>query len=301
MANYSIEEEFIIRLIDSYSRLKINQHEKLGIPDNGYIYHMVDEDQNQGDEFLKTEEFLKWIVKNNPEIFDEKANINFINYGDTELVYVVDESGYKRTLLVGQPNIKFGTIKKEYENLKKLAKTNPNLVVCPTNYFSNEYREAYLTPYIYQARCIASSELGYGVYVPNPSYRFVAYNDLDTYTICKAMIANLILLYNQDENLGLAACKIGGGDFILEKEYDKEPHTIDNTLKRMHLIAARELISLDLNSYIQLLTNEFRQITYYKKISDRDPNILINHKNRVPMPREAIEDGIQLGLKLKRK
>lgn len=127
------------------------------------------------------------------------------------------------------------------------------------------------------------------------------YNTEDTYTICKTMIANLILLYNQDENLGLASCKIGGGDFILEKEYDKEPHTIENTMKRMHLIVARELISIDFKSYIQLLKNEFNQITYYKKMKEKNPNnILINQKNRIPMPKEAIEDGIQLGLKLKR-
>ncbi len=300
MKNYSKEQKFIISLMDSYLRLERSQQEKLGIPDNGYIYHNVSADQNQGDEFFKTEEFLKWVVENYPEVFEKVANISFINYGDTELVYVVDESGYKRTLLVGQPNIEFGTVKKEYENLSKLAKTSPDLVVCPTNYFSNAYREAYLTPYIYQARCIASSELGYGAYVPNPSYEFIPYSDEDTYTICKAMVANLILLYNQDENLGLAACKIGGGDFILEKEYDKETHTIENTLKRMHLIAARELISLDLNSYIYLLRSEFNQTTYYNKISERNHHILINHKNRIPMPREAIEDGIQLGLRLKR-
>lgn len=107
------------------------------------------------------------------------------------------------------------------------------------------------------------------------------------------------MLYNQEENLGLASCKIGGGDFILEKEYDKEPRTIENTLKRMHLIAARELISIDFDSYIHLLEKEFAQTTYYKKIEDKNPNILINHKNRIPMSKKAIEDGIQLGLKLK--
>ncbi len=184
--------------------------------------------------------------------------------------------------------------------MNKLAKANPNLVICPTNYFSNADREAYITPYVYQARCVASTGLGYGSYVPNPSYGFIAYSDEDTYTICKSIIANLILLYNQDENLGLGSCKIGGGDFILEKEYDKEPHTLENTLKRMHLIAARELISLNLNTYISFLKNEFNKVTYYNKLSERDPSILINHKNRFPMPREAIEDGIQLGLKLRK-
>lgn len=143
MENDSKEKEFMERLIDSYLKLKTKQQEKLGIPDNGYIYHNVSEYQNRGDEFLKTEKFLNWIVVNHPEEFDDVFNINFIHYGDTELVYVIDESGYKRTLLVGQPNIEFGTVKREYENLNMLAKRNPDLVVCPTNYFSNGCREAF--------------------------------------------------------------------------------------------------------------------------------------------------------------
>lgn len=300
MEDYSKEKEFFEKLKTSYLRLKKSQLEKLGIPDSSYIYHKVSGTQNLEEEFLKTEEFLNWVLVNHPEEFDDVFNINFINYGDTELVYVIDESGYKRTLLVGQPAIEFGTVKNEFENLKKLAKKNSNLVICPTNYFSNGCRESFLTPYIYQARCIASSDLGYGAYVPDHGYGFVVYNTDDTYTICSAMIANLILLYNQDENLGLASCKIGGGDFILEKPYDNEPHTITNTLKRMHLIAARELISIDFNSYIQLLKNEFSQITYYQNIEEKNPHILINCKNRTPMSKEAIEDGIQLGLKLRR-
>lgn len=300
MENHSNEKEFIEKILNSYLCLKVNVQEKLGIPSNGYRYHIVRENQNHKDEFLKTEEFLKWILRNHLEEFNAATTINFINYGDTELVYVIDNSGYKITLLVGQPSIEFGTVKKEYDNLKKLAERNPDLVVCPINYFSHECREAFFTPYIYQARCIASSELGYGAYVPDPDYKFIVYNPEDTYTICKAMIANLILLYNQDDNLGLASCKIGGGDFILEKEYDKELHSIENTLKRMHLIGARELISIDFNSYIQLLKNEFSQTTYYQRLEEKNPSILINHKNRIPMSREAIEDGIQLGLKLRK-
>ena len=43
MVDYSKEKEFIEKLIDSYLRLKTNYQEKLGIPDNGYIYHNVSE------------------------------------------------------------------------------------------------------------------------------------------------------------------------------------------------------------------------------------------------------------------
>ncbi len=289
--------------MEALSRAEMTKKEKLGIYDNGYGYHIIGWHQFRADEFLRTEDFLKRIVENNPNVFDKCANICFIAYGDTELVYVVDECGYKRTLLVGQPKFLFGIVRKEYENLIKLAKTNPDLVVCPTNYFSiisDIHREAYLTPYFYQARGIVSSEEGYGAHVPELNYGFVAYSEEDTYTICKSIIASLILLYNQDENLGIASCKIGRGDFILEKEYDTEEHTIENTLKRMHLTAARELISVDLNTYINLIKSEFRQITYYDDFIKRNPNILINYKNRIPMTRDAIEDGIELGLRLRK-
>lgn len=191
-----------------------------------------------------------------------------------------------------------GETKEEYDNLKQLSKKYPGLVINPINYFQNKYREAYLTPYIYQARCIASDPQGYGAYVPDPYYHFDNFSDDDTYEICKVMIANLIRLYDTELNLAIAQCKIGGGDFILEKEYDNDIHNEQNTLKRMHLIAARKLINIELKEYIKLIKKEFSQKTYYKNQDQRDPNIIINLKNRFPMSRDAIEDGIKLGLKL---
>ena len=293
-------DKFVLQAINAFLREKSMQFENLGIPDNGYFYHLIDDMQERSIEFSKTENFLNWLINEYPKEFGNHAGIKFINYGDTELVYVVDDSGYKRTLLVGQPNVKFGTVKIEYENLQKLYKQNPSLVVCPTIYFSHVGREAYLTPYFHQARCIATQETGWGAYIPEPNYHFETYSGEDEYTICTTIIANLLTLYNEQEKLGLASCKIGGGDFILEKEWDKEPHTIENTLKRMHLIAARKLLPIELSTYINLLRNEFSQSTYYKNLSERNPSILVNHKNRCPMMKESIEDGITLGLKLRK-
>ena len=293
-------ERIIKQIEESYYLEHSLQKEKLGIPDNGYFYHHVCDNQDRSSEFEKTGEFLKWLIKEHPNEFDENTAIKFINYGDTELVYVIDESGYKRTLLIGQPNTKFGTVKIEYENLQKLYQQNPKLVVSPTIYLCHEKREAYITPYFYQARCIASQDIGWGAYIPEPSYYFLKYNEEDEYTICTAIIASLIALYNEKEKLGLASCKIGGGDFILEKDWDSEPHTIENTLNRMHLIAAREFISIELEEYINLLKTEFSRSTYYRNISERDLSILINQKNREPMKKNSIEDGITLGLKLRK-
>lgn len=290
------KQELIIQaLLDDIKFPKDN----LGINSNGYMYHIIDNTQSRRLEHEKTNEFLNDLIKNNPKYFNN-SQIEFINYGDTELVYVVDENGYKRTLLVGQPCTSFGEVKTEYDNLIKLHNENPDLVICPIAYFYNDDREAYLTPYIYQARCIASQDIGYGSYIPDPYYRFEKYNEDDEYIITSVMVANLVKLYNTQEKLALASCKIGGEDFILEKEYDKEPHTIENALKRMHLIAARKLIKIEFKDYLNLLRTELVKRTYYNNIVEKDPNIIINLKNRIPIKEEAVENGITLGLKLRK-
>lgn len=272
--------------------------ENLGIPSIGTYYQRLHRNQNPHLEQQKTDNFIKEILSTYKTLFPNQTTFEFINYGDTEQVYVLDDGITKKTLLIGQPRLEKGIVKEEYYNLKKLGERYPNLVITPSHYLSNEYREAYLTNYIYQARCIASQTSGYGVYIPEPYYHFENFTEEDSYQICKVIIANLIRLYDVDKNLGLAECKIGGGDFILEKEYDNEPHTEINTLKRMHLIAARKLINIELKEYIKLIKKEFRLVTYYRDIQEKNQSIIINDKNRIAMTRESIEDGIKLGLKL---
>lgn len=287
-------------VIASNEHIKNLSLQPLGIPDSGYFYHIINDYQERSIEFKKTEEFLKWLIDKHPDEFKENTEIKFINYGDTELVYVIDESGYQRTLLVGQPNIKLGTVKIEYENLQKLYKQNSQLIICPTRYFVSKDREAYITPYFCQARCIASQEIGWGMYIPEPDYYFKAYSEEDEYVVCTTMIASLITLYNEKEKLGLASCKMGGGDFILEKALDKDIHSIKNTLNKMHLIAARKLINIELSDYINLIRREFIKKTYYNKLKEKDSSIIINVKNRISVKEEAIEDGIALGLRLRK-
>lgn len=287
-------------VIASKEYIKNLSLQPLGIPDSGYFYHIVNDYQERSIEFKKTEEFLKWLIDKHLDEFKENTEIKFINYGDTELVYVIDESGYQRTLLVGQTNTKLGTVKIEYENLQKLYKQNSQLIICPTRYFVSKDREAYITSYFYQARCIASQEIGWGMYILEPDYYFKAYSEEDEYVVCTTMIASLITLYNEKEKLGLASCKIGGGGFILEKAWDKDMHSIKNTLNKMHLIAARKLINIELSDYISLIRREFIKKTYYNKLKEKDSSIIINVKNRISVKEETIEDGIALGLKLRK-
>lgn len=274
-----------------------SQSKSIGMGDNHATYHKVNDDQSFVGEIKKTVDFIRKILE---DLGLQGCSVEFINYGDTELVYVIKQNNnILNTLLVGQPWLNKGIVRNEYNNLLKLKNICSDLVVSPIQFFENETREAYITPYFYQARCIASYG-NYGVYIPEPYYRFESFSIEDCYLVTKAIVACLVRLYNDKEKLGIASCKIGGGDFILEKKYDEILHTENSVLDNIHLVSARELIQIELKDYLELLRSELAKVTYYTSEKNRDKSIMINHKNRVAMSKEAIEDGITLGLKLRK-
>ena len=282
----------------------LKENEALGIPDSGFLYIKLSPEQEKErlNEFLGIRGFLVEVANSRtvPEFQGRNRNIQFINYGDTQLVYVLSADSRKYTLLLGQPSTEFGTVKREYDNLRKIGKGN-NDVVVPTHYFkdSTNTRELYVTPYLYQARCIACDDCGWGVYVPEPDYHFRTFSEDEKRVINSSMIAKLVSLYDDKNNLGVTACKIGGGDFILEKGYEDEPLTEENILKRMKLIAARELSPMSFDEYLQCIRNEFSRRTYYRTEEERDKSVLINRKCRIPMTQEEIETGIAVGMQLR--
>lgn len=176
-----------------------------------------------------------------PEFQGDNKKIQFINYGETQLVYVLTVGERKYTLLVGQPTTKFGEVKKEYENLKIFGKDNRENIVVPIQYITDNKRELYVTPYLYQARCIGVEDKEWGIWLPEPEYHFQEFSPKDKSIINSSMIAMLIKFFDNKNNLGMGACRLGGGDFVLEKRFENEPITYENISKRMKLIAAREL------------------------------------------------------------
>ncbi len=288
---------------DRYS-LGEESEDNLGIPDNGFLYHIVNDYQDKATEFRITDNFIvKELIpilkNNNININYDKMKVNFINYGDTELVYVISDGINTYTLLIGQPITKENEIKEEYDNLKGLGNKHIE-VIKPILYLKGKERKAYLTPYLKQARCIATTNYGWGYYIPEPTYRFELFNNEDKSLVNQAMIATLIKLYDEEKELGICNCKLGGGDFILNKKWDNIDHNIYNTLNNLKLIAARKMYLTSLKNYINLLSNELGKITYYKNIKDKDKNIIINCKNRCNMNTKDIEEGIDLGLKLRK-
>lgn len=239
----------------------------------GYIepdYIEVNEEQDINTEYKKIKAFLNRYVERyskNNKVPIEDLTIEFINYGKTELVYVLSEkTGKRTTLLVKQPAVQLGKIKQEAQNLITLEKRSKN-IVAPIDYFQLEDQELFVTPYINQARCIASYR-DWGMYIPEPYYR-----------------------YDFTNKEGISSCKLGGGDFMLPKGWEEYEPTIENTLNELYLIAAREKVKCSFDEYISIIRDEFSRAT----IDENQENLIINLRGRVPMQIEDIESGIELG------
>lgn len=146
----------------------------MGIPEFNVFYIEVNENQNRYEEYQKIVLFLKTFMREYAKKYNQNISdlkLTFINYGKTELVYVLTDTNNNRlTLLVKQPCVKFGDVYEEMQNLISLRKRDDN-VVSPIDYFSLDNQELYITPYIEQARCVASYT-SWGMYVPEPWYRF---------------------------------------------------------------------------------------------------------------------------------
>ena len=263
------------------------------------MYIEINEIQDVNDEYKKIKKFLNkfldyYASKNDISI--DSLQLEFINYGKTELVYVLKENNMNTlTILVKQPAVRFGKVKQEALYLNELKKTDEN-VIAPIDYFSLWDQELYITPYINQARCIASYN-GWGMYIPEPYYRFEKFNEEQQTIINTCMIAKLVSYYDLENKQGISACKLGGGDFMLPKDWEKTPSTIEETLKELYFIAAREKISCTLDEYLTLIRNEFSKVT----INEIPKTSKINIRGRVPMNTQEIEAGIELGKTLLQK
>ena len=278
--------------LPSYEEMQNN----LGIGNFNAVYLETNENQLANVEMAKIKHFLQKYVQKYCSMNDikpEDVKIEFINYGKTELVYVLTgKSGNRTTLLVKQPAVKYGKVKQEASNLINLSKKHDN-VVAPIDYFADGEYEMYITPYVPQARCIAS-DIHWGMYVPEPYYRFENFNAEQEKVVNRCMIAKLVSFYDFENNCGLGACKLGGGDFMLPKGWERQQPTIENTLSQLRFIAAREMINCSFEEYLSLIRTEFAKAT----INLDQSKLKINLRGRVPMKAEDIDAGIKLGKSL---
>ncbi len=119
----------------------IKKEDSLGIPNYGIHYLKMPSERNciedTLEEFLRIHNFINQVASSNtvPEFQGRQKRLQFINYGSTQLVYVLTINENRQyTFLVNQPATQFGIGRREFENLQRLSKNNRDNVVTPLYY-----------------------------------------------------------------------------------------------------------------------------------------------------------------------
>lgn len=228
-------------------------------------------------------------------------NISFLNYGNTEIVYLVTMSNNNQfTVLINQPHTKLGVVRDEFNNLERLMEMDSRFVVKPLAYFSNEDlgHELYASEYIKDAACIIIGKSKHGIYLPIATPPFKVFPSKISSAINSTMIALLVNYYDEQKGRGLAQIQTNGNDYMLKPEFEiKDKSTI---LPNIKLIAARKFIDTTLDEYLNLLQSEFLISTEHGDKLVTSGKILINTRSSYAMTKKQINKGIELGLKLRR-
>ena len=275
--------------------------ESLGIEGYGewYIRHLPEQDAKE--EFKKVNDFVsEFILKTDMEELKGEKKIKFINYGDTQLVFVVTINEEKQyALIVNQPKTIARQGLEEYNNLINLNKSHPDIVIKPIKFYvspSNPQQELYITPYYLKARCVGVNEKDWGIWIPEPDYHFKDFNQIERKIINKCMIAIVVKLYDEKNKKGISKWRFDGGDFMLLKGFENEEINEENILKKLLMIAARKLITIELDEYIKKMKIELKN-----GLKEEDEKIIIGKNLRCPFSEEEIEEGIKFGMKLREK
>ena len=239
----------------------------------------------------------------NPENCHEHVSLNFINYGDTQLVYLAERNNSEKiAVLINQPHTPVGVVKSEFENLERLVKLDERFVVRPKSYFSMTGlgHELYTSEYFPGALCVAhdnSNDSPHGVYNPLPYYHFEDFSSKMSSAINSAIIALLVNYYDERLNRGIAKTQISGNDFILTRDFKCDNiYTIPASLK---LIAARGFVETSLDGYCDMLKDEFMIGTIRTDVDVLSRKMKINHKSKKSMTKNEISAGIDWGMDLR--
>ena len=83
---------------------------------------------------------------------------------------------------------------------------------------------------------------------------------------------------------------------MLLKGFEKEVINEENILKKLLMISARKLITIELNEYIDRMKIELKN-----GLKEEDEKIIIGKNLRCPFSEEEIEEGIKFGMNLREK
>jgi len=251
-------------------------------------------------------EFQDSVVSQLAEKFhfdpNSDVNLSFMNYGDTQLVYLATIANRMRfATLINQPQTPLGVVKKEFENLHRLVEIDPRFIVKPHAFNRVGKHELYASEYIDKALCIAHLNRGnnpHGVYDPVPYYHFENFPPQMIDRVNASMVSLLVNYYDEAKKRGLAKTQTSGNDFILTRDFNMDsPDTVFPNIK---IIAARDTIDATFNEYLDMIRYEFTLDTLRSDEEVKSGRIKINHHSKTPMTPEQIEEGIKIGMELRK-
>ena len=281
--------------LSKLSTTKVKVKTPLGIPN--YVSHYLELSPKQEalQELKNLDQLINYVVKSDKRFVGKNAMVEFINYGKTQLVFLVTtDKGKQYTLMVNQPATKLGFGKNEYDNLQRLNKIAPNLVIKPVAHFAKDNHELYVTPYYKNARCISVEKKDWGRWIPEMGNCFKEFNTIERGTVNSSIVAAMVRLYDQERGQGLANCRLDGGDFMLNHEIENGEMTYDNVFKNLKLIAARKFVNLTLDDYIDQLRLEL-----LSSGAKKDELMILGQKLKQPMTLQEINIGVAIGMNLR--
>jgi hypothetical protein len=230
------------------------------------------------------------------------VHLSFMNYGDTQLVYratIANDTQF--AVLINQPQTPLGVVKKEFDNLQQLVEIDPRFVVKPHAFNRVGKHELYASEYIDNAFCIAHLNRGnnpHGVYDPVPYYHFENFPPQIIDKVNASMIALLVNYYDERKKLGIAKTQTSGNDFLLTRDFSMD--NPDSVLPNIKIIAARDTVNITLNEYLDLIRYEFALETFRSDEEVKSGQIKVNHHSKTPMTSGQIEEGIEIGMGLRK-
>ena len=220
------------------------------------------------------------------------VNLAFMNYGNTQLVYLASAGKDKFAVLINQPHTPLGVVKDEFENLRALRRIDERFVVNPLVFVSGRKgHELYVSEYIDNALCIAYFN-AHGVFNPLPVYHFEKFTEDMNSAVDSAMIAMLVRYHSHGRGLGKT--ESSGNDFMLTRDF--RMGDTSTVLPNMRLIAARGWIHSSLDEYLKVLREEFLIGT---RRGENDSRMRVNCKSSSPMTSKDIHRGIDIGMELR--
>ncbi|MBR7090854.1 MAG: hypothetical protein IKC79_00195, partial [Clostridia bacterium] len=193
--------------------------DNLGMSKSRELYAYAINNRSMMKEYFITHKFLNKFVKEyckNNGISKKDVDVQFISFGYKGLIFVMKYNNTYKTLAVANPrrNYKFGELSTEAERLKRFGGIGSGILV-PELYYADDgklgQRELIMTDYIYQARPISNLDNKFGIYIPEPEYRFEATTESQTKAMKSAIIAKLVASFDIQIQKGIAGVEVISG------------------------------------------------------------------------------------------